>query len=82
MTARCLLRVKRRHSVVAELCPLHPRRLALDERANLFDWRLHEVRRNAATVMADRLGVLPRVIEAVMNHISGHRAGVQSCQLF
>jgi integrase len=49
---------------------------ALDERAALFDWRLHDVRRTAATVMADRLGVLPHVIEAVLNHVSGHRAGV------
>jgi integrase len=40
------------------------------------DWRLHDLRRTAATVMADRLGVLPHVIEAVLNHISGHRAGV------
>ena len=26
--------------------------------------------------MADKLGVLPHVIEAVLNHVSGHRAGV------
>jgi len=39
-------------------------------------WRLHDLRRTAATVMADRLGVLPHIVEAVLNHVSGHRAGV------
>ena len=38
-------------------------------------WRLHDLRRTAATRMGD-LGVLPHVIEAVLNHVSGHRAGV------
>jgi integrase len=40
------------------------------------DWRLHDLRRTVATVMADRLGVLPHVIEAVLNHVSGHKSGV------
>jgi integrase len=40
------------------------------------DWHLHDLRRTAATVMADKLGVLPHIIEAVLNHVSGHRAGV------
>lgn len=39
------------------------------------DWRLHDLRRTAATRMAD-LGVAPHVIEAVLNHVSGHKAGV------
>ena len=38
-------------------------------------WRIHDLRRTAATRMAD-LGVQPHVIEAVLNHVSGHRAGV------
>lgn len=38
-------------------------------------WRLHDLRRTAATGMA-RLGVQPHVVEAVLNHISGHKAGV------
>jgi integrase len=40
------------------------------------EWHLHDLRRTAATVMADRLSVLPHIIEAVLNHVSGHRAGV------
>jgi integrase len=42
----------------------------------LSDWRLHDLRRTAATVMADRLGVLPHIVESILNHVSGHRAGV------
>lgn len=38
-------------------------------------WRLHDLRRTVATRMHD-LGVLPHVVEAVLNHVSGHRAGV------
>ena len=38
-------------------------------------WRLHDLRRTAATGMAE-LGTLPHVIEAVLNHVGGHRAGV------
>ena len=41
----------------------------------LASWRLHDVRRTVATRLGD-LGVLPHVVEAVLNHISGHRAGV------
>jgi integrase len=38
-------------------------------------WRLHDLRRTVATRMAE-LGILPHVGEAVLNHISGHKAGV------
>ncbi|SEP22406.1 Phage integrase family protein [Methylobacterium sp. UNC300MFChir4.1] len=38
-------------------------------------WRLHDLRRTAATGMAS-IGVLPHVVEAVLNHISGSKAGV------
>ncbi len=47
----------------------------LDQRINLTDWRLHDLRRTLVTGMAE-LGVQPHVIEAVVNHISGHKAGV------
>jgi integrase len=54
---------------------------ALDGRASaalgrtIAPWRLHDIRRTVATRLAD-LGVLPHVIEAVLNHVSGHKAGV------
>jgi len=52
-------------------------RAALDQHLNgaVKPWRLHDIRRTVATGMAD-VGVEPHVIEAVLNHYSGHRAGV------
>ncbi len=41
----------------------------------LVPWRLHDLRRTAATRMAD-LGTQPHVIEAVLNHLSGFRGGL------
>ena len=38
-------------------------------------WRLHDIRRTVATRMGD-LGVQPHVVEAILNHVSGHKAGV------
>jgi integrase len=48
------------------------------------DWRLHDLRRTTATMMAE-LRVLPHIIEAVLNHVSGHKAGVAgvyNCALY
>jgi integrase len=45
------------------------------EQARLKPWRLHDIRRTVATRLGD-LGVLPHVVEAILNHISGHKAGV------
>jgi integrase len=38
-------------------------------------WTLHDLRRTVATGMAD-LGVQPHIVEAVLNHVSGHKGGV------
>ncbi|WP_336491649.1 tyrosine-type recombinase/integrase [Methylobacterium nigriterrae] len=48
---------------------------ALDRQVSLPPWRIHDLRRSTATGMAD-IGVLPHVIEAVLSHVSGHKAGV------
>jgi integrase len=37
-------------------------------------WRLHDVRRSVATRMAD-IGIMPHVIEQILNHQSGHKRG-------
>jgi integrase len=50
-------------------------KVALDKRAKVRDWRTHDLRRTAATKMAD-LGVEVNIIENILNHHSGHRAGV------
>ncbi len=41
----------------------------------VLEWRLHDLRRSVATRMAD-LGVLPHIIEAALNHVSGHKGGI------
>jgi integrase len=38
-------------------------------------WRLHDLRRTAATGMAS-IGVAPHIVEAVLNHVSGAKGGV------
>jgi integrase len=48
-------------------------RMARESPAN--PWRLHDIRRTVATRLGD-IGVPPHVVEALLNHISGHRAGV------
>ena len=40
------------------------------------EWVVHDLRRTVATGMADRLGVQPHIIEAILNHASGHKGGV------
>jgi integrase len=47
----------------------------LDRRLAVAPWTLHDLRRTCATGMAE-LGVQPHIIEAVLNHVSGHKAGV------
>jgi integrase len=44
-------------------------------KAKAQPWRLHDLRRTCATGMAE-LGVLPHIVEAILNHVSGHKAGV------
>jgi hypothetical protein len=41
-------------------------------------WHLHDLRRSAVTHMADReeLAIEPHIIEACINHASGHKGGV------
>jgi integrase len=38
-------------------------------------WWLHDLRRTAATGMAN-IGVAPHIIEQILNHVSGHKGGV------
>lgn len=41
--------------------------MRVDELSGVRNWRLHELRRTSATVMA-RLGFDPHVVERVLNH--------------
>ena len=42
---------------------------------SIAPFRLHDIRRTVATCMAD-LGVMPHIVEAVLNHQGGHKRGV------
>jgi integrase len=46
----------------------------LDTRSGVSGWTLHDLRRSTATHMAD-IGIQPHVIEEILNHRSGHKAG-------
>jgi len=48
---------------------------ALDTTSGVSGWWLHDLRRTLATGL-QRLGVRLEVTEAVLNHLSGSRAGV------
>src|SRR5206468_1004171 len=50
-------------------------RIAEMQGGPLAPWRIHDIRRTVATGMAE-IGVQPHIIEAVLNHRGGHKAGV------
>ena len=57
-------------------CSWHKCKRLLDQRTGIsVPFNLHDLRRSVATRLAD-LGVQPHIIEQVLNHHSGHRAGV------
>ena len=41
----------------------------------LAPWTLHDIRRSVATHMAE-IGIQPHIVEAVLNHVSGHKGGI------
>ena len=47
------------------------------ERVTIPAWRFHDLRRTFVTISNERLGILPHIVEAVVNHVSGMaKAGV------
>ena len=50
-------------------------KVRLDKLSGLTDWRLHDLRRTAASRMAG-IGIAPHVIEKVLNHATGQISGV------
>jgi integrase len=47
----------------------------LDRKLQIAEWHLHDLRRTCATQLGE-LGVLPHYVEAILNHVSGHKGGV------
>jgi integrase len=50
-------------------------KLRLDARLGIAPYRIHDIRRTVATGLAE-LGTLPHIVEACLNHQSGHKAGI------
>ena len=48
----------------------------LDARLDLEPWTLHDFRRTLSTTMHEKLDVAPHIVEAILGHVSGHKAGV------
>jgi integrase len=59
----------------AGFCTWSRDKVKLNKRCGVTDWTVHDIRRTVATRMGD-LGVQPHVIEALLNHVSGHKRGV------
>jgi integrase len=60
---------------------VHKARLKADPAAKpMPHWTLHDLRRTGATMMNESpplgLGMQPHIVEAILNHVSGTRAGV------
>jgi integrase len=47
----------------------------LDQQCPVTGWTVHDLRRTCVTGMAE-IGIAPHIVEAVVNHISGHKGGV------
>ena len=50
-------------------------KVQLDGALDLPAWTVHDLRRTAVTGMAE-IGIPPHIVEAVVNHVSGHKGGV------
>jgi hypothetical protein len=48
----------------------------------LPQWTLHDLRRTAVTVMNEKLGIAPHVVEAVVNQAKAGVAGVYNRALY
>jgi integrase len=46
-------------------------KILIDERSGVTDWRLHDLRRTAASKMAEWRCGQPHVIERILNHVTG-----------
>jgi integrase len=44
--------------------------------APIAPWVHHDLRRSVATHMAEKLDIDPHIVEAVLNHVGGHKRGV------
>jgi integrase len=48
---------------------------ALDKSSGVTEWTPHDIRRTFSTRLHEELNIAPHVVEALLNHFSGHRSG-------
>jgi len=48
----------------------------LDTKLDIPHWQVHDLRRTVGTGLNGRLSIPPHIVEAVLNHLSGAKAGV------
>jgi integrase len=51
------------------------RKLDLKLGDSVTAFRLHDIRRTVSTMLHDRVGVAPHIVEAILGHHGGHRSG-------
>jgi integrase len=51
-------------------------RIESTRKGRALDWTLHDFRRSLSTALHERFGVPPHVVEAILGHAGGHKAGV------
>jgi integrase len=51
-------------------------RIAKARHGKALDWTLHDFRRSLSTALHERFNVPPHVVEAILGHAGGHKAGV------
>jgi integrase len=51
-------------------------RIGAARRGKALAWTLHDFRRSLSTALHERFGVPPHVVEAVLGHVGGYKAGV------
>jgi integrase len=49
---------------------------ALDKLVKIEEWTVHDLRRSVSTSLHEKLGVVPHIVEAILNHRIGGIAGV------
>jgi integrase len=50
-------------------------RIATASDGKVIEWTLHDFRRSLSTALHERFGVPPHVVETILGHVSGHKAG-------
>lgn len=70
-----LAKVGELRAAIAKARPKSSEQRALQQQLKKIWWTTHDLRRTMDTIMNDRLGVLPHVVEACLNHVSSAKSG-------